>query len=196
LVNVDEYLKQAGGPFLRAQHVQIGDKLQILDEGTIDDKSFTDKQGRPRAYLIFRVKLLKNNEEYLLRLGPRNTKRIRDSFGTADTKQWVNRLLEVVGIEEYSGLGQKGILLRGVPPEPKQTQITAVNQPPLSDETLKFLKEQRELVEAGVDLGLPLNESDFNLIPINIRAELLKHGLIEKTNDGYFWEPKAKEFLK
>ena len=40
MVDVEEYLKQAGGNWLRAEHVQIGDKLEILDEGFIDDKTF------------------------------------------------------------------------------------------------------------------------------------------------------------
>lgn len=179
MVDVEEYLKQAGGNWLRAEHVQIGDKLEILDEGFIDDKTFD------RPYLIFKVRLLRTGEEYQLRLGPKNVRRIADSFGSTNTAEWKGKKLEVISIEEYRGLGQRGILLRGV------IESSGI----LSDKTIEFLQSQKDMIKMGAETGAILNESDFNIIPFAIRAELLKHGLVEKTEEGYKWTKKALAYL-
>jgi len=186
MVDVEEYLKKAGGQWLRADNVVIGDRLEVLDEGVIDDQSFD------RAYLVLQVKLLRTGEQYSLRLGPKNVKRIVDSWGgEKDTKKWVGRQLEVISIETYAGLGQKGILLRGVPVEPKQTVLSS-----LSKATLDYIQAQKTVIQYCLDTNAPLNESDFNEIPIKVRAELLKFGLISKTAQGYAYTEKIREYLK
>jgi hypothetical protein len=188
MVDVDEYLKEAGGPFLRAQHVQVGDKLQILDEGIIDDQTFKDRAGRPRPYLVLRAKLMRTGEEYLVRLGPKNVKRIRDAFGTSDTAKWKGKLLEVIGLEDYPGLGQKGVLLRGCAAgEAKEKPSSSTLSPQAEDAVIKAA----DIIE----MGIPLNESDFTVLPAGVRAELLKGGYVEKRVEGdvpYYWFVKEK----
>jgi hypothetical protein len=188
MVDVDEYLKEAGGPFLRAQHVQVGDKLQILDEGIIDDQTFKDRAGRPRPYLVLRAKLMRTGEEYLVRLGPKNVKRIRDAFGTSDTAKWKGKLLEVIGLEDYPGLGQKGVLLRGCSAgEAKEKPSSSTLSPQAEDAVIKAA----DIIE----MGIPLNESDFTVLPAGVRAELLKGGYVEKRVEGdvpYYWFVKEK----
>ena len=186
MVDVEEYLKKAGGNWLRADNVVVGDKLEILDEGIIDDQSFD------RAYLVLQVRLLRTGEEYSLRLGPKNVKRIVESWGgEKDTKKWVGRQLEVISIETYAGLGQKGILLRGVPVEPKQTTLGG-----LSEATLEYIQAQKTVIQYCLDVGAALNEHDFNEIPIKVRAELLKNGLVVKAEKGYFYTEKIKKYLQ
>jgi hypothetical protein len=179
MVDVDEYLKEAGGPFLRAQHVQVGDKLQVLDEGIIDDQTFKDRSGRPRPYLVFRAKLMRTGEEYLVRLGPKNVKRIRDAFGTGDTAKWKGRLIEVIGLEDYPGLGQKGVMLRGCAAgeAKEQAKPTPSMLSPQAEDTIV---KSADIIE----MGIPLNESDFALLPAGVRAELLKGGYVERRMDG------------
>jgi hypothetical protein len=188
MVDVDEYLKEAGGPFLRAQHVQVGDRLQILDEGIIDDQTFKDRAGRPRPYLVLRAKLMRTGEEYLVRLGPKNVKRIRDAFGTSDTAKWKGKLLEVIGLEDYPGLGQKGVLLRGCATgEAKEKPSSSTLSPQAEDAVIKAA----DIIE----MGIPLNESDFTVLPAGVRAELLKGGYVEKRVEGdvpYYWFVKEK----
>jgi len=189
-IDIDEYLSMAGGNWYTARVAEVGDRLLILDEGKIDAETFKGKDGKPRAYLIFKVKLQRTGEEYDLRLGPRNVKRIRDSFGTTRAAEWKGRQLEVISIEEYKGLGQKGCLFRGLPPEPKQTALSE-----LSKTTLDYIQAQKTVIQYGLDTKAALNEMDFNAIPFVVRAELLKKGLVEKTEKGYIYTEKIRDYL-
>jgi len=197
MVDVDEYLKEAGGPFLRAQHVQVGDKLQILDEGIIDDQTFKDRAGRPRPYLVLRAKLMRTEEEYLVRLGPKNVKRIRDAFGTSDTAKWKGKLLEVIGLEDYPGLGQKGVLLRGCATGEAKASEAKEGGNLLSPQSVDVLMKSADII----GLGIPLNEGDFAVLPAGVRAELLKHGLVERRVEGdspyyFFVKEKCAKYVK
>lgn len=179
MVDVKQYLKSSGGNWLRADHVKVGDKLKVLTPGTIDDKSFD------RAYLVLNVTLMRTGEEYQLRMGPKNVNRVAESFKETDTNKWVNKLLEVVSIETYAGLGQKGMNLRGTASNTtQQTQM-------LNPETIDAIRKSRDII----DMGVPLSESDFTILPAGVRAELLRHGLVEKKDDLYFFSDKAKKYL-
>lgn len=186
MVDVKDYLQKSGGNWLRADNVQVGDRLQPLDDCVIDDQTFD------RSYLVFTVLLQRTGEQFKLRLGPKNTARIAENLGN-DTSKWKNGQLEVISIETYSGLGQRGILLRGLPLG--QQEKLAAKPPKLGEPTpdaLKLISESRDIVE----LGIPLNEQDWSqTIPAKVRAELLKLGLIEKKPEGYFFTEAAKAFL-
>lgn len=189
MVDVKQYLKEAGGNWLRADNVQVGDKLKVTGSGGIDDKTFD------RSYLVVPVVLMRTGEEFRLRLGPKNVNRIVESFKETDTGKWVNRFLEVISIETYKGLGQKGILLRGCVPSQGEAQAQTKTGE-LSPQTLDIIRKSADLM----DMGLPLNESDFSVLPALVRAQLLKNEFVEKRVEGdvplYFFVPnKCKKYL-
>lgn len=102
--DIDEFLKSSGS-FLNADAVEEGDTIEIVSKGHIDRETFDSD------YIVIPVK--HKNNECNLRIGPKNAKRIANSFGTTKLSEWVGRKLEVIGIETYKGLGTKGMLLRG-----------------------------------------------------------------------------------
>lgn len=107
-LNADDYLKRAAsGNWLTAELVNEGDRLVLLEGIREDSETFE------RPYIVAPVKLA--DEEYDLRLGVRNVKRLRDAFGPNMSK-WVGREVEVAAIENYKvrGAQQKGLILRGV----------------------------------------------------------------------------------
>ncbi|KXB03998.1 hypothetical protein AKJ47_01210 [candidate division MSBL1 archaeon SCGC-AAA261G05] len=62
-----------------------------------------------QKYLVIPVKY--QGAKLELRLGKRNTKRIKDEYGS-NTEDWVGKQIEVDKIENYPGLGTKGLILR------------------------------------------------------------------------------------
>ncbi len=52
-----------------------------------------------------------DGQNYNLRLGKRNTRRIAESYGK-NTKDWSGRDVEVASIEDYQGLGTEGMVLK------------------------------------------------------------------------------------
>lgn len=102
--DIDEFLK-ASSTFVTADNAKEGDILEITGKGYIDKKTFD------KANLIVPVRHQGN--DFKLRLGPKNAKRIADSFGTTKLSEWVGRRIEVIGVESYKGLGTRGLLLRG-----------------------------------------------------------------------------------
>jgi len=181
MVDVDEFLRKASN-WLRAEHLQVGDVLEILGAGAIDDETFDN------PYLVLPVKLLRTGEEYNARLGAKNASRLADTFGTSRTEEWVGRKAEVVSIEYYRGLGTRGYVLRGLPKESSQAKTAETG---LTEETLDVIRKSKEIIE----LGIPLNQEDFMRIPANVRAELLKSGLAEQRGEYYFFTDKAKKAL-
>ena len=139
---IEEFLKKAGGPWLRADHVNPGDKLQIITEPILDEQTFD------RPYLVCDVLLLRTGEQYKLRLSKTNVTRIAQTLGT---KSWKGKYIEVVSIENYPGLRQKGILFKGVaegaekPEQPEATTPAPAPTPAptssVSPEITKFVKE-------------------------------------------------------
>jgi hypothetical protein len=183
---VKEFLKEAGGNWLRADLLVVGDILEILGSGKIDDETFDS------PYLVLPMRLQRTGEEYNVRLGAKNAGRLTDTLGTAKTEEWVGRKVEVVSIEQYKGLGTKGFILRGLPKEPIQTQISRVPiSGALSPEAIDVLQISKDLVE----LGMGLNQSDWNQISAKVRAELIKYGFIKQVEELYVFTEAAKKFL-
>jgi len=131
---------------------------------------------------------LRTNTEYNVRLGSRNVTRIAETLGK---KIWKGRQIEVISIEDFPGLGRKGILFKGVAEgqaQPKSVQ--------LSPETIDVIRKSADVAEMGVGLS----ESDFSVLPAQVRAELLKHGIVSKRQvEGvayyFFDKEKCKPFL-
>jgi len=107
MVNIQDYLNKESGSWLKAVHVKNGDMLTVLDEGFLDNETFE------KPYLCLTATLERTGETYKIRMGVKNVARIAETLGV-DTSVWVGQALEVVGTEQYAGLGQKGILFRGV----------------------------------------------------------------------------------
>lgn len=179
---VDEYLKTASGNWMRAENVRVGDKIKILTEPSIDDKTFD------RPYLILTGLLIRTGEQFGIRLGTKNVKRIAETLGKTN---WKDKNILVISIEDYPGLGRKGILFRGDAPtktQPKEVQVSV--------ETIDVIRRSKDIMQTNI----PLNESDFSVLPAGVRAELLKNGLVEIRSEGdvkqyLFVQDKCKPFL-
>lgn len=179
---IEEYLEKAGGAWIRADNVQTGDKLKVLTEPLVDDKTFD------RPYLVFDAVLMRTGEQHKVRLGTKNVTRIAETLGKT---AWKNKQIEVMSIENYPGLGRKGILFKGCgspATQPKGVQ--------LSIETIDTIRKSKDIVETNI----ALNESDFSVLPAGVRAELLKNGLVEVKTEGdvrqyLFAKEKCKPFL-
>ena len=180
MVDVKEYLKEASGQWLRADNCQVGDKLEVLGAGEIDSETFD------RSYLNIPVKVLRTGEKYTFRMGTRNASRVVDVLGK-NTEKWVGKQIEVFSIEHYKGLGQKGIIVRGVA-SPSATPSKAGE---LSVATIDVIHKSQDILEMGVGL----TESDWSVLQAGVRAELLKHKLAEKKGEFYFFSEKAKEYM-
>lgn len=107
-LDADDYLKRAStGNWLTASMVNEGDRMTLLEGIREDAVTFE------RPYIIAPVRL--GDDEYDLRLGVRNVKRLRDVFGP-DVSKWVGRQIEVAVVQTYKlrGAEQRGLILRGV----------------------------------------------------------------------------------
>lgn len=103
--DIEDFLK-ASSTFLTADLAKEGDVIEITGMGYIDSGKF-DKES-----IILPIKYAEN--EYSLRIGPKNAKRLAKSFGTTKLSEWVGRKMEVVSIEDYAGLKAKGMILKGI----------------------------------------------------------------------------------
>ena len=78
------------------------------------------------------------------------------------------------------------------PTKPSPTKKGTSRPPEVSEETLDFLQKSKEIIE----MGIPLNEGDWNsTVPVKVRAELLKHELIEKRENLYIFTEDVNSFL-
>jgi hypothetical protein len=93
------------GEWISAEEVSEGDTFEILGAGVIDDESFDS------VYLNIPVKY--KDDKRKLRVGRENGRKIAEIYGT-DREAWIGKSIRVAAIKEYKGLGQKGMLLRGV----------------------------------------------------------------------------------
>lgn len=79
--------------------------------------------------------------------------------------------------------------------EEKKTPKPAVEG--VSEETARYIKESKNMLE----MGLPMNESDWNGLPVATRAELLKHKFVETKVDAetekkmYYFTQATKPFF-
>jgi hypothetical protein len=116
---IEDYLKSAGGNWLKAENIQDGYKVKI-QQVWLDDETFD------KPYICIGG-INAQKEEVRVRLGVQNVQRISEVLGT-NAKEWENQYLEVVGTQAYPGLSSKGILWRGVKkqeekPKPKQEEF-------------------------------------------------------------------------
>lgn len=113
---IEDYLKNAGGNWLKAETVHDGYKVKIQNVW-LDDETFE------RPYICISG-INAQGEDVQVRLGVKNVQRISDVLGTKQ-EDWVNNYLEVIGTESYPGLGKRGVLWRGVKgnPKPKQEDL-------------------------------------------------------------------------
>ena len=130
---------------------------------------------------------MRTGEQVKVRLGRRNVERIVEALGKAG---WKDRYIEVVSVENYPGLGRKGVLFRGC-------TSSGARATGLSTQTVDIIERAKDIM----DVGIPLNESDFNVLPAAVRAELLKAGLVEVQTEGdgkYYWfnRERCKPYLR
>jgi len=175
---VEEFLEKAQSMWLRADHVQVGDRVLILDEPIIDEKTFD------KPYLVCRVRLLRTGEEYALRLGVRNVRRIAEELGY---EGWKGRMLEVISIEHYPGLGYKGILWRGV-----KVKEAKPAEGGLSEEAKAWLRVHRELIGANVPIPMDV----WNSMPENVKRELAAKNLIYEKYGYPHVSEEAEKYLE
>jgi len=199
--------KQATGNWIKADLVRPGDRLRV-QEGAYIDPSKAEGGSFDRSYLIVPIILQRTNEEYKLRLGPKNVDRINQAL-TPNTDKWIGNDLEVISIETYPGLGKKGILLRGVKVGPRKegpNLLTATGRaelwghPPtpqgVSMESINAIRAAKDMI----DENIPLNLTDFNGLPSKVRVELVKKGLVRRQGEGgdtvfFFFTDEAKKYL-
>jgi len=127
MVDVKTLLRKSSSRWLRADDVQIGDKLEILGPGRIDNETFD------HPYLIIPIRIVRTNVQKDARLGVRNVTKLARSFGTEETNEWIGRIAEVVSIEEYPKFGKKGIILRGLPKKPAQLKLQSEDEESLEN---------------------------------------------------------------
>lgn len=113
---IEDYLKNAGGNWLKADNVQDGYRVKIQNVW-LDDETFDNNY-------ICVAGINKDKEEVKVRLGVQNTQRVANTLGTS-REAWIGSYLECIGTQAYPGVNAKGILWRGVAgkPEPKQENI-------------------------------------------------------------------------
>jgi len=117
---IEDYLKNAGGLWLKAETVHDGYRMKV-EQVWLDDDTF-DKP------YICAAGVNAQGDAVRVRLGVQNVQRISDVLGT-DAKDWEGQYLEVIGTQSYPGMSAKGILWRGAKrqtadkPKPKQEEF-------------------------------------------------------------------------
>jgi len=113
---IKDYLKTAGGNWLKADTVHDGYKMKIQNLW-LDDTTFE------KAYICISG-IDPQGKAVQVRLGVQNIQRISDVLGE-DNTEWIDQYLEVIGTQAYPGMSAKGILWRGVKAKskPKQEQV-------------------------------------------------------------------------
>lgn len=183
---IDKYMKKASGNWIGAEDCVVGDRVKIITVPEIDDKTYD------KPYLVCRVTLMRSGKTFNLRMGIMNVRRISETLGK-DENTWTGRLLEVVSIEYYSGVGQKGLLLRGLQQELIQTRNKhpSLDQEDITAEAISVIKANKNLI----NLRYPLNRSDWYKLPANVRVNLAQNGLVQESDELIFFTEAAKKLL-
>jgi len=195
---IERFLESAGGPWIRADRVSIGDKVSIEDV-TLDEETFD------RPYIVVSGIFDRTGEPVKVRLGVKNVKRIAKTLGT-DERKWIGCKIEVIDIEEYPGLGQKGILWKGVPRRPQQGRLGNPGRKPrkpipdLLDapgtepclETLEWLQTCRTFLEQKI----PVPMKEWNSLPDVVRRDLEHFGLVEDRWGYPYLTEKCWKYIK
>jgi len=108
---IEDYLKSAGGNWLKAEAVHDGYRVKV---GQVwkDDETFD------KPYICVGG-INAQGEDVRVRLGVQNVQRIAEVLGT-NAKEWEGQYLEVIGTQAYPGMSAKGILWRGAKREPSK----------------------------------------------------------------------------
>lgn len=184
---IERYLENAGGPWIRAERVKVGDTVTI-ERVDLDDESFD------RPYIVLDGVYDPTGEAVKVRLGVKNVRRIAKSLGT-DERRWVGQKIEVIDIEEYKGLGQKGILWRGLIPVKRPSKMSSILEEPGSQpglETLEWLQSRRALINSNI----PISGTEWNNMPPVVKRELERFGLVEMRWDYPYLAEKARKYIK
>ena len=113
---IEDYLKNAGGNWLKAETVHDGYKLKVQNVW-LDDETFD------KSYICV-AGINQEGESVQARLGVQNVQRVADVLGST-IEEWTGNYLEVIGLQSYPNFANKGILWRGVKakPKPKQQEV-------------------------------------------------------------------------
>jgi len=101
---IENYKKNAGGSWLKADTVQDGMIVKI-SEIWLDSETFD------KSYICIKGQI-QTGDEVQVRLGIQNVNRVSDILGD-DDKTWPGNYLECIGTQSYPGMSAKGILWRG-----------------------------------------------------------------------------------
>ena len=111
---IENYKKNAGGSWLKADTVQDGMRVKI-GEVWLDSETFD------KSYICIKGKI-QSGDEVQVRLGIQNVVRVSDVLGDNEA-EWIGNYLECIGTQAYPGMNAKGILWRGQKSEaPKPVQ--------------------------------------------------------------------------
>ncbi len=191
---IDEYLKKAGGKFLKADNVKEGDRLTI-------DKLWEDSETWDTLYILIEGTFSQTGEPRIARLAVQNVERVVEVLGNDETR-WIGNNIRVLGTAIYPGLGSKGILWTGekkvVQAEIAKTAPTSIDattpltEPPdltglTHKETISWLKTY------NVFSGMEIPEAIWNAISTDVKSELAMRRLITRKNEKpYLHEDAGK----
>jgi hypothetical protein len=103
---IERFLEKAGGPWIRADNVKPGDTVTIRNV-SLDEESFD------RPYIVIDGTLDRTGEQVKVRLSQQNVNRIIQDLGRKEAG-WIGHKLQVLSIENYPGLGRRGVLWKGL----------------------------------------------------------------------------------
>jgi len=129
---VREYIEKGGGNFLTTKNCKV-DATVTIKAVSLDEETFD------KSYVVVNGIYDPSGEECNVRLGVQNLKRIAENLGDDETT-WVNKKLECIGTQDYPGLGQKGLLWRGV-----SQSVLAPKESGLEETITKILNQRQDL---------------------------------------------------
>lgn len=171
---IDEYLKKAGGNWLKAAHVKPNDKLTI-------DRLWEDSESFDSIAICIEGIFSRDKEQWKARLGVQNVERVVEVLSTDETT-WIGNSLRVLGTQTYPGIGHPGILWTAE----KTTTQAPITAPPTTTiditdaQTLEWLKANQELA------GKEISADVFKALDITIKSELAMAGLVYRQ-EGKPW---------
>ena len=171
---VSDYIEKAGSNFLTVKNCPVG-TIMTITSVTLDDETFD------KAYVVLAGTVPGFEEEVNYRAGVGNLKRIAETFGE-DEAQWIGKQIECVVHQDYPGLGQKGLLWRGVVPGANQ----APSGPSMADEVSTIIgkimaanpeltaKAVKKLIDAEVEkaAGLLTEDAAAHIVASNLGVEV------------------------
>ena len=99
---VDESLKKGSENWAKATNVAVGATITIKST-YLDDTTFD------KPYIVVVGIYDPTGEEIQVRLGIQNIKRIAEILGRNE-QAWIHKKLNVLGYQDYPGLGNRGVL--------------------------------------------------------------------------------------